>query len=124
MTRDNAISIRLSDEERDDLNKAAQKEGIPASIIIRGAIRNEINRLQEARDARERMSNQGFYTTVDGRRFHWDFTGRDNTVYIAGPWPKSPLRGPGVLPLKTYRASSKEEARLLIVQDLGDGDFH
>lgn len=45
MPRDNAMTIRLSDEERKALAEAAKSEDVPASIIVRRAVKRELERL-------------------------------------------------------------------------------
>jgi predicted transcriptional regulator len=46
MVRGNGMTIRFSDEERQALDEAAKREDVPASIIIRRAVRREIERLK------------------------------------------------------------------------------
>ena len=46
MTRDNAMTIRLSAEERAALEEVAKQEDIPASIIARRGIKREIERIK------------------------------------------------------------------------------
>ena len=53
MTRDNAMTIRLSDQERAALEEVAKHEDVPASIIVRRAIKREIERIKaEAKKGR------------------------------------------------------------------------
>lgn len=53
MTRDNAMTIRLSDQERAALEEVAKQEDVPASIIVRRGIKREIERIKaEAKKAR------------------------------------------------------------------------
>lgn len=46
MTRDHGMTVRFSDEEREALDEAARREDLPASIIVRRAVRKELERLQ------------------------------------------------------------------------------
>lgn len=48
MTRDHGMTVRFTDEEREALDVAAQREDLPASIIVRRAVRSELARLQIA----------------------------------------------------------------------------
>lgn len=53
MTRDNAMTIRLSDQERAALEEVAKQEDVPASIIVRRGIKREIERIKaEAKKGR------------------------------------------------------------------------
>jgi len=47
MTRDNAMTIRLSAEERAALEEVAKQEDMPASIIVRRGIKREIERIKQ-----------------------------------------------------------------------------
>jgi len=49
MTRDNAMTIRLSDDERNALAGAAKYEDVPASIIVRRAVKRELDRIAQER---------------------------------------------------------------------------
>jgi predicted transcriptional regulator len=123
MARDRQIAIRLSNEEFESLSEAARREDVPASIIIRGAIRNELERLKKAWEAKRRMGAQGFYHTADGKKYHMEFNELSKDVMVSGPWPTSPLRGPGTLPVKHYKASSVDEAQRRVAEALGPGEF-
>ena len=123
MLRGSSLTIRLSDEERVALDDAARREDLPASIIIRGAIRNELERLQKAWEAKQNMGSQSFYFTADGKKYHMEFEGPGKGVLVSGPWPKSPIRGVGVVPVKHYAAASLEEARRVVAEQYGRGEF-
>ncbi len=115
MVRDRQIAIRLSDEEFEALDEATKLEEVPASIIIRGAIRYELARLKEAREERKRMSNQGFFVTAHGERYHWTFYPEVNEAIFSGPLPT-----PAQTRLTVY---TKDEAKLEIARILGPGEF-
>ena len=46
MTRDCAMTIRLSEQERAALEEVAKTEDLPASIIVRRGIKREIERIK------------------------------------------------------------------------------
>lgn len=52
MKRGNSTQIRLTDEERRELDEAARREDVPLSQIIRRAIRRELRISRPAKGSR------------------------------------------------------------------------
>lgn len=67
--------------------------------------------------------SQGFYRTSTHEKYHWTFMPEHCHLTIEGPWPE-PVNDPCPhIPHQSLIANSLDEARRLVIQVLGPGEF-